>query len=182
MWHLTAAVALILSLANSSDVFAEKIVCISNSTTNCSFRSGGIPPNLYDEYFSHSHSDTEVAISVCAPRAVGPVKVLANETGGGDRKMLLEVRCINEPSEFNVCNAQHEHDCPDTWRFWHGFRFISCSIGPRTEDQMADTMCTITDAAGKKIIRPHLKPVKKMSDVPDQFCGIAMFKVACLND
>ena len=106
--------SLILLMTMKPVVHAEKTICISNSTRNCSFVD---PRQLYyEEYYSHMHTKEEVASTSCAPKLVESIKVLADETGKSDRKMMIEVRCVGEDSDFNVCVSHAEGDCRP--RYW----------------------------------------------------------------
>jgi len=173
---------LILLVATAPHARAEKTICISNSTRNCSFVG---PPHLYqyEENYSHTHTPQEVASSSCAPKAVESIKVLADETGKSDRKMMIEVRCVGEDSDFNVCVSQHREDCPKYWPP-HKNRFVSCpEKNPHiTNDQIVDAfVCPIPGPNGAIINRPHRPMIRVMSDVPGGFCGTKMMKVACIN-
>jgi hypothetical protein len=173
--------SLIAVMAVAVDARAEKTICISNSTRNCSFVG---PPfqNHYEEYYSHSHTPQEVASNSCAPKTVESIKVLADETGNSDRKMLIEVRCVGEDSDFNVCVSQHSGDCPAYWPP-HKNRFMSCpEKNPHiTNDQIADVfVCPIPGPNRTTISRPH-RQIAVKSDVSGGFCGTKMMNVACIN-
>jgi hypothetical protein len=171
--------SLILLMMIAPVARAEKTICISNNTLNCSFLGLG---DYHEEYYSHSHTPQEVASSSCAPKAVESIKVLSDLTGDSDRKMLIEVRCVGEDSDFNVCVSQHDYDCPKYWPP-HKNRFMSCpEKNPHiTNDQIADVfICPIPGPNGTTINRPH-RQIAVMSDVPGGFCGTKMMKVACIN-
>jgi hypothetical protein len=176
------SLSLTLLMAMAPDARAERTICISNSPRNCSFVG---PPHRdnYEDYVSHSHTPQEVASSSCAPKAVESIKVLADETGNSDRKMMIEVSFVGEDSDFNVCVSQKKGDCPSYWPP-HKNRFVSCpEKDPHiSNDRISDLfVCPIPGPSGQPISRAHRQPIRVMSDVGGGFCGTKMMKVICIN-
>ncbi len=78
-------------------------------------------------------------------------------------------------TDYSVCVAQSHDRCG-----WGVDVFISCPTKRLTNEDIARSLCLITDANGKKTVgRYRIVPI---SDVHDSQCGVSRLEISCLDD
>jgi len=101
--------------------------------------------------------------------------------GGRDSVIFLEVQCVGSATNYTVCVAQFSDLCGSA-RSSVNFRFISCPTMRLTKDDIAKSLCVVTDADGKKKVgRYRIVPLGG-GDTPSAKCGISVMKISCLDN